>query len=130
WPGNVRQLENDCRWLTVMSPADEIVIDDLPPAARSATVADAASVTIRDTASVPDAAEWDTVLADWVGRRLAAGDARLLDEAMPRFERTVIRAALAATGGRRQEAAQLLGWGRNTLTRKIKALGIDTGGNS
>ena len=63
----------------------------------------------------------------WTRRRLRQGDSGILESALPAFEQILIHAALEHTGGRRQEAAKLLGWGRNTLTRKIKELGMDFG---
>ncbi len=112
WPGNVRQLENLCRWLTVMASNQEIHPDDLPPELRQKT----------HVSTVQD--EWEKSLERWVEQRLAQGDAGILEQAVPRFERILITAALRQTAGRRQEAAHLLGWGRNTLTRKIKELGM------
>ena len=108
WPGNVRQLENTCRWLTVMGSGKEIHTEDLPPELQSA--------------QTPEALEydWEPALRRWAERRLAGGETALLDDALPRFEQLMIHAALRASGGRRQDAARLLGWGRNTLTRKIK----------
>ncbi len=118
WPGNVRQLENTCRWLTVMAPGREIHVADLPAELRDARNAGIAS------------SDWDAALARWAAEQLAVYqpgvDAPLLDIALPRFERIMIDAALAHTGGRRRDAAELLGWGRNTLTRKIKELGLPT----
>jgi two-component system nitrogen regulation response regulator GlnG len=114
WPGNVRQLENTCRWLTVMSPGQTIHIEDLPPELLGAANESAAPVT----------AAWEDALKHWAETRLRAGEHGLLDDAVPRFERIMIETTLSHTGGRRQEAARLLGWGRNTLTRKIKELGI------
>jgi two-component system nitrogen regulation response regulator GlnG len=114
WPGNVRQLENTCRWLTVMSPGQTIRIDDLPIELRQA-----------DTFVTSDD-NWEASLHRWANLRLANGADMLLDDAVPRFERIMIEAALKHTGGRRQDAAKLLGWGRNTLTRKIKELGMET----
>ncbi len=111
WPGNVRQLENTCRWLTVMASGREIHPDDLP-------------VELRETVPQGAGDDWLAALRHWAARRLASGDGALLDDALPEFERTLIDVALAQTGGRRQDAARLLGWGRNTLTRKIKELGI------
>ncbi len=112
WPGNVRQLENTCRWLTVMSPGQEIHLEDLPPELRTGT------------APSSDSEDWLSPLRRWAERHLAQGDVSILDSAVPDFERTMIEAALKQTGGMRQEAARLLGWGRNTLTRKIKELGM------
>lgn len=113
WPGNVRQLVNACRRLTVTAPGREIKAEDVPT----------------DLGGVPGSAklqdEWTRQLALWAERRLAAGDIPLLDDAMPEFERTLIRVALHRAEGGRQEAARLLGWGRNTLTRKLKELAMD-----
>ena len=114
WPGNVRQLENSCRWLTVMASGNEIHLDDLPPEFRRAG---------DGVGDVMD--DWEVSLRRWAERRLWRGDGALLDDAMPRFETVLIRCALGCTGGRRREAARLLGWGRNTLTRKIKELALD-----
>lgn len=114
WPGNVRQLENTCRWLTVMASGNEIHLEDLPPELRHHTAA-----------SPPTGDNWEMVLRRWVEQHLGTGDLALLDLAVPRFERILIESALRHTGGRRQEAAKLLGWGRNTLTRKIKEYAMD-----
>jgi len=73
----------------------------------------------------PNGLDWSHALASWAQARLATGGAPLLDDAMPEFERTLLREALKVTRGGRQEAAKLLGWGRNTLTRKLKELGMD-----
>jgi len=118
WPGNVRQLVNACRRLTVSAPGREIAREDIPADLGGATAAGGAS-------------DWSMALASWAQARLAGeaiarGDApALLDEALPEFERTLIRAALKASRGGRQDAARLLGWGRNTLTRKLKELGLE-----
>jgi two-component system, NtrC family, nitrogen regulation response regulator GlnG len=119
WPGNVRQLENICRWLTVMAPGQDVHLGDLPPELQQSAGAPAAAA----PAAAP-AGEWAPLLASWAERQLRAGHSDLLGEAGPVFERTLILAALAATHGQRQEAARRLGWGRNTLTRKIKELGL------
>jgi two-component system nitrogen regulation response regulator GlnG len=112
WPGNVRQLENFCRWVTVMASGAEIHLEDLPPELRGGAEGPAATD------------DWEDVLRKWVESNLLQGETRLLGEAVPRFERIMIEEALRKSGGRRQDAARLLGWGRNTLTRKIKALGL------
>ena len=114
WPGNVRQLENTCRWLTVMASGNEIHLQDLPPELRCAG---------DEGGGIVD--DWEVSLRRWAERRLGRGDDALLDDAMPRFETVLIKCALGRTGGRRQEAARLLGWGRNTLTRKIKEHALD-----
>ena len=111
WPGNVRELENTCRWLTVMATGNELHLEDLPPELRQ-----------RQTSG--EGLDWEAPLARWAQRHVATADEPLLDVALPRMERILIEAALRRTGGRRQEASKLLGWGRNTLTRKIKELGM------
>jgi len=116
WPGNVRQLENLCRWLTVMAPGKEIRLDDLPVEMHQA-----------QNAGSPQDEGWEAALKIWADKQLVNGEECLLKEALPAFERIMIEVALARTGGRRQDAARLLGWGRNTLTRKIKELELDVG---
>jgi two-component system nitrogen regulation response regulator GlnG len=113
WPGNVRQLENTARWLTVMASGREIHLEDLPP-----ELAESGSVR-------GQAQDWRVALRQWARSRLQEGAEGLLDTALPEFEAAMIETALEQTGGRRQEAAKLLGWGRNTLTRKIRDLGLD-----
>ena len=116
WPGNVRQLENTCRWITVMASGREVHISDLPPELLSLPQ-DAAPVT-----------NWEQALRQWADQALARGQSSLLDSAVPTFERIMIETALKHTAGRRRDAAVLLGWGRNTLTRKIKELGMKIDG--
>ena len=111
WPGNVRQLENLCRWLTVMAPGQEILPEDLPEDLHAAAAGE-----------LPASTDWQVLLRQWAQQQLAGGAERLLDEALPAFETVLIDVALQQTGGRRQDAARLLGWGRNTLTRKLKEL--------
>ncbi|MDY7116509.1 nitrogen regulation protein NR(I) [Halomonas sp. SSL-5] len=111
WPGNVRQLENACRWLTVMASGREVLVEDLPPELRQAS----------DEGLVASS-DWRVAFRDWADRALAAGHTHLLEEAVPDFEKILIETALRHTGGRKGEAAELLGWGRNTLTRKLKVL--------
>jgi len=111
WPGNVRQLENTCRWLTVMSPTREVKLEDLPDDLK--------------VENIENMNDWTKVLQTWSESYLAKGNNNLLEEAIPDFERTIIKVALNKTMGRKKEAAELLGWGRNTLTRKIKELGLD-----
>lgn len=118
WPGNVRQLENACRYMTVMAAASECVMEDLPPELKQQ--ADTMPV-----GTAPQADAWQPALHAWASRRLAAGVQDLLADAMPVFEKTMIEVALDATNGHKQEAARLLGWGRNTLTRKIKSLEVE-----
>lgn len=113
WPGNVRQLENTCRWLTVMASGNEIHSDDLPPELRESHASPAAGN------------DWEMLFRRWVEQCLNRAESPVLETAMPRFERVLIESALRHTGGRRQEAAKLLGWGRNTLTRKIREHAMD-----
>ncbi|MEE1887650.1 nitrogen regulation protein NR(I) [Pseudomonas carassii] len=116
WPGNVRQLENTCRWITVMASSREVLVGDLPPELLNLPQ-DAAPVT-----------NWEQALRQWADQALARGQSSLLDSAVPSFERIMIETALKHTAGRRRDAALLLGWGRNTLTRKIKELGMKVDG--
>ena len=111
WPGNLPQLESVCRRTTAFTDHRVIDVEDLPdelwlrPSKRSD--------------------EWSTLLAKWASAALDEGESDLLGAVVPRVEKILILAALEQTGGQRQEAARLLGWGRNTLTRKIKDLGVD-----
>ena len=112
WPGNVRELVNICRRLTVTAAGSEITVTDFP-------------ADLGGTALDPKA-DWTVGLAEWAEGRLSVSpQSPLLSEALPAFERTLIEAALRRSDGKRLEAARLLGWGRNTLTRKIKELGLD-----
>ncbi|MGL5163817.1 MAG: nitrogen regulation protein NR(I) [Plesiomonas shigelloides] len=115
WPGNVRQLENICRGLTVMAAGKEIFVSDLP----AELTRPASSV---DTAA--SALNWQQPLQQWVLQQLARGQEDLLTTLQPEVEQLLLDAALQHTRGHKQEAARLLGWGRNTLTRKLKELGI------
>jgi two-component system, NtrC family, nitrogen regulation response regulator GlnG len=111
FPGNVRQLENLCHWLTVMAPGQVVEVGDLP-------------AEVRDQPA-PVGSDWLAALEQEAERRLARGESGILDPLCRQFERALIVRALAKTGGRRIEAANLLGMGRNTITRKIQELGID-----
>ncbi|GGK04229.1 nitrogen regulation protein NR(I) [Pseudomonas matsuisoli] len=115
WPGNVRQLENTCRWITVMASGREVHVDDLPPEL------------LTQPQEAQPAANWEQALRQWADQALGRGQSSLLDSAVPTFERIMIETALKHTAGRRRDAAVLLGWGRNTLTRKIKELGMNVG---
>ncbi|MCG8370555.1 MAG: nitrogen regulation protein NR(I) [Proteobacteria bacterium] len=112
WPGNVRQLVNAARRLTVTAPGSVITGKDVPG-------------DLGGSDRPAGAKEWTRLLASWAERQLQRDGKPLLDAALPEFEKTLIELALARTNGHRQEAARLLGWGRNTLTRKIKALHLD-----
>ena len=115
WPGNVRQLENTCRWITVMASGREVHIGDLPPELLSLP------------ADAQPAHNWEQALRSWADQALTLGQSNLLETTVPAFERIMIETALKHTAGRRRDAALLLGWGRNTLTRKIKELGMGDG---
>ena len=119
FPGNVRQLENLCHWLTVMAPGQAIGIADLPVEFRGE----------RAGTVLAPASDWVAALEQEVERRLARGETGVLDQLARQFERSLISRALARTGGRRIEAATLLGMGRNTITRKIQELGIGDAGD-
>jgi len=111
WPGNVRQLENTARWLTVMASGQELSVDDLPPDLLETVVEQSNA--------------WEVELRQWANKQLLGGASDLLGIATPAFERILINCAMEKTQNKRQEAAKLLGWGRNTLTRKIKELDMD-----
>jgi len=141
FPGNVRQLENLCHWLTVMAPAQLIEPKDLPPevlaeptaprapnepSARSITAPPLAEPAIGATPPTPLAVDaWLTHLAQEARRLLEAGVPDVWGHLTRQFEGCLIHVALENTRGRRIEAAQKLGIGRNTITRKIQELGLD-----
>ena len=108
WPGNVRQLENFCRWITVMASGREVHIDDLPPELKEHKEQDM------------NALDWTNGLRLWADKQLMLGNKSILNEITPIFEKTMIDIALKHSAGGKREAAILLGWGRNTLTRKLK----------
>ena len=119
FPGNVRQLENICHWLTVMAPGQNIEPGDLPPEMKETpTLA---------TPAVPLFTDWAGALEQTARAQLKRGETGIIDALTREFESTLIRTALAHTHGRRVEAASLLGLGRNTLTRKIQELEMDVG---
>ncbi|HEY3786736.1 MAG TPA: nitrogen regulation protein NR(I) [Steroidobacteraceae bacterium] len=113
WPGNVRELVNLCRRLSALAPGSKVRPEDLPPEISSSQH------------DGPADTDWARALATWADREALHARRPLLEEALPEFERVLIRCALKRTQGHRQEAAKLLGWGRNTLTRKVKELGMD-----
>ena len=115
WPGNVRQLENTCRWLTVMASGQEIKPADFPPELTTSK------------ALIPDQKhenDWTVLLSNWADSQLQIGKNNILDHALIDFERVLLSRALQHTHGHKQDAAKRLGWGRNTLTRKLKELNI------
>ena len=113
WPGNVRQLENICRWITVMAPAVNVSLEDLPKEVLSA------QPTSQNN-------KWEALLAKTVQQQLNLGHKDVLSDLRKRFESVLLNVALEHTGGHRQNAAKLLGWGRNTLTRKLKEIDQDS----
>jgi two-component system nitrogen regulation response regulator GlnG len=130
FPGNVRQLENLCHWLTVMTPANIIGVGDLP--ADIVAQASEQVVTMQNdeepnslAVGKPNSGEWEAGLSRLAVKMLQDGDKEVYDALCSRFERAVLQAALEVTRGRRVEAAQRLGIGRNTITRKLQELGID-----
>ena len=112
FPGNVRQLENLCHWLTVMAPGQNVEAADLPAELREQPGRD-----------LP--ANWLEALGGEADRLIASHPGQVFDELTRAFEGVLIRRALVATGGRRIEAAHLLGIGRNTITRKIQELRLE-----
>jgi two-component system, NtrC family, nitrogen regulation response regulator GlnG len=114
WPGNVRQLENSCRWLTVMASGREVHLHDLPPE-------------LLNTSSEKEltGTDWESLLRSWIDQQLMTKETEVAKQTIPAVETILIKAALNFTHGKRHEAAILLGYGRNTLTRKIKELGIE-----
>jgi len=112
WPGNVRQLENMCRWITVMAPAKSVGVEDLPKE-------------LSDQSEQEYTEDWEVALSMAVRKKLNMGQNDVLSDLGKRFESTLLTVALDHTSGHRQQAAKLLGWGRNTLTRKLKELGLD-----
>lgn len=109
WPGNVRQLENLCRWLTVMAPARQVDVSDLP-------------AEVGASASTAQASDWQTALRSYLDQQMASDATQVLTEVVQQVETMALHAALAATDGHKQQAAEKLGWGRNTITRKLKEL--------
>ena len=116
WPGNVRQLENVCRWLTVMAPGREVHLADLPPEIYGVTAA------IGPQTVDGEEQDWTALLRHWAKQALQNGQHNILKSAVPMFEQAMIETALESSGGRKRDASELLGWGRNTLTRKLKEL--------
>ena len=115
WLGNVRQLENICRWLTVMGASREIYMDDLPPELLN-------KQPIKTKATETS---WEVLLSEKIKEKIDLGNKEIAKEIIPMVEAVLIKEALNHTEGKRHEAATLLGYGRNTLTRKIKELGLD-----
>ena len=113
WPGNVRQLVNATRRLTVTAPGNVICTQDIPEELGGKRPSGRATQ------------DWTRSLASWAQSQLISDESPLVEKALPEFEKTLIQIAMSQTNGHRQEAAKLLGWGRNTLARKMKALHLD-----
>ena len=116
WPGNVRELENMCRWLTVMAAGREVLLSDLTSEIRP----DNADLVERNFGN------WKSGLKTWAEKELREGNKNILSKAVPDFEKTMIELALSHTNGRKRDASLLLGWGRNTLTRKLQEYELDS----
>lgn len=112
WPGNVRQLENVCRWLMVMSPGQVVQMEDLPVELS----AEGGSEHSRRNS------DWQQLFRQWAAGKALSGQEGALADVVPMVEQLLMEVALEKTTGKRQEAAKLLGWGRNTLTRKLKEI--------
>ena len=154
WRGNVRQLENVCLWLTVMVTGDTVMVEDLPPELLENTLAiqephplqnlsvieatqnqqhsdglyslnqNKQNVQNNQVSQNNHNQSWQQALAIWAEQSLQTGEIDILQTATPEFERVLLKAALNHSGGKKIAAANLLGWGRNTLTRKLQQLGI------
>jgi two-component system nitrogen regulation response regulator GlnG len=111
WPGNVRQLENICRFLTVMASGKEILMSDLP-----------SELTVKPLSVKNSHDSWQDNLKTWLDKELLSGKSNIIEQVLPEFEKILLESALKYTQGHKQEAAKRLGWGRNTLTRKLKEL--------
>ncbi|MBA6339715.1 nitrogen regulation protein NR(I) [Colwellia sp. MB02u-10] len=113
WPGNVRQLENICRFLTVMASGKEILMSDLP-----------SELSVKPLSVKNSHDSWQDNLKTWLDKELSSGKSNIIEQVLPEFEKILLESALKYTQGHKQEAAKRLGWGRNTLTRKLKELNL------
>lgn len=114
WPGNVRQLENTCYWLTLMSPTQNVQPSDLPNEILE----------IDANLSANSDSSWEDGFVSWLKDLVDSQETGVLDFVNPKIEKLLIKTALEKTNGKKNDAANLLGWGRNTLAKKIKELGI------
>jgi two-component system nitrogen regulation response regulator GlnG len=119
WPGNIRQLENTCRYITVMAPSTSITIDDLPDEVKSIGMTTNGSTQVNELDANMD---WEVTLSDHI--RSVLQDQNDLTNLSKELEKILLQEALKASKGRRIDAAKILGLGRNTITRKIKDLGL------
>ncbi len=122
WNGNVRQLENTCRWFSVMATGNTIQMSDLPEELRNIQNQQPLTEDETEHLTPQDTVQWTELLYDWTRQHIKDGEKDILSQAQPMFEKTLLECALEITAGRKIEAAKLLGWGRNTLTRKLKEL--------
>ena len=112
WPGNVRQLENVCYWLTLMSPSQNVKVQDLPTEVKEFEISDIPS------------SSWEDGMQNWLKNVSMNIDSGLSEIAITKIEKMLIRIALERSNGKKNDAAQILGWGRNTLSKKMKEHGI------
>ena len=120
----MRQLENFCHWLTVMAPGQTVGVADLPPEIRAADIGVHAGRASAD-ANAGSSATWQQLLALDANVRLSRSEPNVWDTLTRQFERTLLQSSLDVCRGRRVEAASRLGLGRNTITRKLRELGMD-----
>jgi two-component system nitrogen regulation response regulator GlnG len=112
WPGNVRQLENVCYWLTLMSPSQSVKSQDLPTEIKEFEITD-----------IPTSS-WEDGMQNWLKNVSMNIDSGLSEIAITKIEKMLIKTALERSNGKKNDAAQILGWGRNTLSKKMKEHGI------
>jgi two-component system nitrogen regulation response regulator GlnG len=122
YPGNVRQLENFCHWLTVMAPGQTVEVGDLPPEVRAAK---ASAIQVSSAQDLGSTQTWQQLLALDANVRLSRSEPEVWTVLTRQFERTLLQSSLEVCRGRRVEAAARLGMGRNTITRKLRELGMD-----
>jgi two-component system nitrogen regulation response regulator GlnG len=123
FPGNVRQLENFCHWLTVMAPGQTVEVSDLPAEVRAAELPQKHL----HLSGLANSQTWQQLLAIEANTRLSRSDPEVWSALTKQFERTILQSSLEVCRGRRVEAAARLGMGRNTITRKLRELGMDSG---
>ena len=110
WPGNVRQLENICYWIALMAPTQNVKLEDLP-----------GEIISNDQPSQTPGDDWQSGFSQWLSEIYQSKSENMLEIIEPALDKVMIDFALEKTGGKKQEAAKVLGLGRNTLTKKIKA---------
>ena len=110
WPGNVRQLENTCYWIALMAPTQNVKLEDLP-----------AEIISNEQSPQTQINDWQTGFSQWLGEVYQSNPENMLETIEPELDKIMINFALEKTGGKKQEAAKVLGLGRNTLSKKIKA---------